>query len=103
MKKSSHKENDYCCDMRGMLSFLILFLLAKKSMHGQALAFELEQRKGVRPSPGTLYPALKSLKQEGLINEIQIGRNINLAITSKGRNVLHVAKLKFCRIFKDVI
>ena len=36
----------YCCDMRGMLGFLILFLLSKKSMHGQELADEIAKRKG---------------------------------------------------------
>ncbi|MDQ6668605.1 MAG: hypothetical protein M3Y53_10330 [Thermoproteota archaeon] len=36
----------YCCDMRGMLGFLILFLLSKKSTHGQELADEIAKRKG---------------------------------------------------------
>ena len=56
MKKNA---NESCCDMRGLLSFLILFLLSKKPMHGQEIANELERRKGIRPSPGTIYPALK--------------------------------------------
>ena len=57
----------YCCDMRGMLGFLILFLLSKKSMHGQELAEEIARRKGERPSPGTIYPALKGLREMGFI------------------------------------
>lgn len=47
----------YSCDMRGMLGFLILFLLSKKSMHGQELAEEIARRKGEKPRPGTIYPA----------------------------------------------
>ena len=62
-------KKDYCCDMRGMLSFLILFLLSKKPMHGQELANELRKRKGDKPSPGTIYPALKCLKEAGLIRK----------------------------------
>ena len=55
-----------CCDMRGMLGFLILFLLSKKPMHGQELAGEIANRKGEKkPSPGTIYPALKSLREAG--------------------------------------
>jgi len=48
--------DNYCCDMRGMLGFLILFLLSKKPMHGQELAEEIARRKGEKPSPGTIYP-----------------------------------------------
>jgi hypothetical protein len=36
--------NNYCCDMRGMLGFLILFLLSKKPMHGQEIADEIARR-----------------------------------------------------------
>jgi PadR family transcriptional regulator, regulatory protein PadR len=32
--------------MRGMLGFLILFLLSKKPMHGQEIAEEIARRKG---------------------------------------------------------
>src|SRR5215213_231630 len=58
-----------CCDMRGMLGFLILFLLSKEPMHGQALADEIAKRKGEKPSPGTIYPALKNLREAGFIME----------------------------------
>ena len=61
------KGDEICCDMRGMLSFLVLFLLSKSEMHGQEIAAELEKRKGERPSPGTIYPALKGLKESGFI------------------------------------
>ena len=40
--------------MRGMLGFLILFLLSKKPMHGQEIAEEITKRKGEKPSPGHL-------------------------------------------------
>jgi hypothetical protein len=53
-----------CCDMRGMLSFMILWLLTKKPMHGQMIANEIEKRKGIKPTPGTIYPALKNLNKK---------------------------------------
>ena len=37
------KRRRYCCDMRGMLSFMLLFLLSKNEMSGQELADELEK------------------------------------------------------------
>jgi len=92
----------YCCDMRGMLSFLILFLLSKKPMNGQEIAKELEKRKGEKPSPGTIYPALKNLKEENLIQEKKSGKTISYTLTKEGRESLKIAKRRFCKIFVDV-
>ena len=96
-------KDDYCCDMRCMLTFLILFLLSKKDMHGQEIADELEKRKGCRPSPGTIYPALKDLKEEELIREKRKGRIITYNLTPSGKKALSSAKEKFCRAFTDII
>ena len=60
------------CDMKGLLSYLILWNLSKKNMTGAEIAKELEKRKGTRPSPGTIYPALKELRNRGLINPEKI-------------------------------
>ncbi len=59
--------DDECCDMRGMLGFLILFLVSKKPMHGQEIAEQITKRKGEKPSPGTLYPAVKNLEKGSLL------------------------------------
>jgi len=95
----------YCggvCDMRGMLSFLILFILSKKTMHGQEIAEELSKRRGEKPSPGTIYPALKNLKEAGLIKEKKDGKTISYSLTEEGREVLKVAKQRFVKIFMGV-
>lgn len=92
----------YCCDMRGMLSFLILFLLSKKPMNGQEIAKELEERKGEKPSPGTIYPALKNLKEENLIQEKKEGKTITYTLTEDGKESLKISKKRFCKIFVDV-
>ena len=97
------KEYDYYCDMRGMLSFLILFLLSKKPMHGQEIAHEIGRRKGIKPSPGTIYPALKTLKEVGLIKEKKSGKKITYNLTNEGKQTLGIAKKRFCMIFTDVI
>lgn len=93
---------DYCCDMRGMLSFLVLFLLSKKRMNGQEIADEIGRRKGEKPSPGTIYPALKALKENGLIREEKEGKSIYYELTSEGKTGLKDAKGYFCRAFVDV-
>ena len=93
-----------CCDMRGMLGFLILFLLSKEPMHGQALADEIAKRKGEKPSPGTIYPALKNLREAGFIKEDKNkdGKTIVYSLTPRGESALKLAKRRFTRTFLGV-
>lgn len=98
----TEKPQGTCCDMRGFLSFLILFLLSKKPMHGQEIADELEKRKGERPSPGTIYPALKSLKESGFIHEEKEGNKVIYSLTLEGMDALKESKTRFCKTFTDV-
>ena len=62
-----------CCEMKGFLSFLVLRMVSKGNISGEGIREELKKRKGSRPSPGTVYPALKALKKMGLIEEIKKG------------------------------
>ena len=96
------KKNPCPCDMRGMLSFLILFLLSKKEMNGQELANELEKRRGDRPSPGTIYPALKALHESGQIKEKKEGKSITYTLTKDGEKTLEISKEIFCKTFIGV-
>ncbi len=91
-----------CCDMRGMLSFLILFILSKGPKNGQEIAEEIGKRKGSKPSCGTIYPALKSLKEGGLISEKKQGKAIVYTLTASGKATLGNAKEQFCRTFMGV-
>lgn len=90
------------CDMRGMLSFLILFLLSKKRMNGQEIAVELGKRKGEKPNPGTIYPALKKLRQKGLIVEKNEGKSITYGLSKAGKSELKEAICKFFKIFAGI-
>lgn len=96
------KKNIACCDMRGFLSFLILFLLSKQKMNGKQITDEIEKRKGEKPSPGTIYPALKSLREAGFIQEKKEGKEISYSLTDEGKKALKVAKDRFCRTFTDI-
>lgn len=92
----------YGCDMRGMLSFQILWLLSKRQMHGEAIAIEIEKRRGEKPKAGTLYPALKELKSSGLVSSRESGKLIVYSLTQEGRNSLKSAINYFCRAFGEV-
>ncbi|MBI4176778.1 MAG: PadR family transcriptional regulator [Candidatus Aenigmarchaeota archaeon] len=89
--------------MRGMLSFLVLFLLSKKPMNGSEIAREIERRKGAKPSPGTIYPALKGLREMGFVKEKKSGKTVTYSLTSKGKDALRLAKQRFCATFTDVL
>jgi DNA-binding PadR family transcriptional regulator len=92
-----------CCDMRGMLSFLILFLLSKKEMYGMELAEGIGRRKAEVPNPGTLYPALKGLEAQGLIKGYVRGKNKYYRLTPKGERELAEASRYFYQAYADVI
>jgi len=88
-----------CCDMKGFLSYLVLWILKKKSMNGADITKELEKRKGSKPSPGTIYPALKELKEKGLIISDD---NKVYSLTTKGKKELNKACSIFSKIFYDM-
>ena len=94
---------DETCDMRGMLSFLILWLLSGRPMYGQELACEIEKRRGEKPNPGTIYPALKDLSSRGLIMGKTLGRNTVYELTPAGRASLSKALEYFERAFGEII
>lgn len=92
----------YKCDMRGMLSFQVLCLLSKESMHGEQIAEEIGKRRGEKPKAGTIYPALKDLKQKGLIKGKKTGKIIVYSLTEEGRKTMKYAREYFCRAFGDI-
>jgi len=90
-------------DMKGYLSFLILWLLNKEPKSGMNLALEIERRKGTKPSPGTIYPALKELKKKCYIEEINCNSRGKLyQLTTLGEKALEKDCEAFCKIFYDL-
>lgn len=85
--------------MKGFLSYLILWNLKSRPKNGAEIAKDLERRKGVRPNPGTIYPALKELKQKGLIKS---DKNKVYSLTQKGEKEIKLACRNFCEIFYDM-
>ncbi len=88
-----------CCEMKGYLTYLILWILGTNRMNGAEIGRELEKRRGTMPSPGTIYPALKDLKNKGLID---VDNDKKYSLTSKGEKELSSACKFFCNIFYDV-
>ena len=91
-----------CCDMRGMLSFCILWLLSKGTMNGQEIAEELGKMRGTKPTPGTIYPALKDLRTKGLLQMEKKGRTTIYTLSVNGREGLERACRYFCNAFGEI-
>jgi len=71
---------------RGDVRAALLLLLAEEPRTGSGLMQEIEQRSdGVwRPSPGSVYPALQQLEDEGLVEPAGEGRKA-YTLTADGR------------------
>src|SRR5512141_2299277 len=72
--------------MRGDVRAAVLALLAEEPRHGYAIMSELTERSGGlwRPSPGSVYPALQQLQDEGLVSvEESEGRRV-FSLTGSG-------------------
>ena len=87
------------CRSKGFLFFLILWLVSRKSMTGAEIALELEKRKGKKPSPGTIYPVLKSMKERKVLS---IDENKRYTLTEKGKKSLEAHLDAFIRTFYDI-
>lgn len=72
---------------RGNVRAAILALLVERPMHGYEMISELERRTGGvwRPSPGSVYPTLQLLEDEGLISSEETGGRRRFTLTDAGR------------------
>jgi DNA-binding PadR family transcriptional regulator len=72
---------------RGDVRTAILLLLAEEPRNGYQLMGEIEDRsEGVwRPSPGSIYPALQQLEDEGLVRTVDTDGRKLFELTDAGR------------------
>jgi DNA-binding PadR family transcriptional regulator len=73
---------------RGNVRAAILALLAERPMHGYEMIQELEARtNGLwRPSPGSIYPTLQLLEDEGLVTGEESEGKRRFSLTDAGRS-----------------
>ncbi|HEX8804469.1 MAG TPA: PadR family transcriptional regulator [Acidimicrobiales bacterium] len=72
---------------RGDVRAALLALLAERPMHGYEMIQELDTRTGGlwRPSPGSVYPTLQMLQDEGLITSEETEGRKQFTLTDAGR------------------
>jgi DNA-binding PadR family transcriptional regulator len=71
---------------RGDIRSAILLLLAEEPRNGYGLMQEIEERSGGvwRPSPGSVYPALSQLEDEGLVRATEHDGRKSFTLTDEG-------------------
>jgi DNA-binding PadR family transcriptional regulator len=72
---------------RGDVRAAVLALLAEQPMHGYQIIHEIEERSGGswKPSPGSVYPTLQLLADEGLIAAEESNGRKTYSLTDAGR------------------
>lgn len=78
---------------RGDVRAAVLALLAEKPMHGYQIIHEIEERSGGswKPSPGSVYPTLQLLADEGLIAAEESQGRKTYSLTPEGRQAADAA------------
>ncbi len=72
---------------RGDVRTAVLALLAEQPMHGYQIIHEIDERSGGswKPSPGSVYPTLQLLADEGLISAEESNGRKTYTLTDEGR------------------
>ena len=72
---------------KGDVRSAVLSLLLEQPMHGYQIIREIEERSGGswKPSPGSVYPTLQLLTDEGLVQAEESGGRKTYSLTEEGR------------------
>ena len=71
-------------------------------MSGEEIRVEIEKRNGQKPSPGTIYPVLKTLSEYGWLQSKEHGKEKIYRLTKDGKRELAEATRRFISIFCDM-
>ena len=89
---------------RGDVRSAVLALLAEQPMHGYQIIQEIGRRSGGawKPSPGSVYPTLQQLEDEGLVRaQEQDGRRV-YRLTEEGQRVAKDRAEEFATLWEGV-
>lgn len=86
---------------RGDVRLAILALLAEEPKHGYQLIQEIAARSdgAWTPSPGSVYPALSALQDEGLIDDEKLDGRRVFNLTAAGREYVEANPEQLAKVF----
>ena len=89
---------------RGDVRAALLVLLAEEPRNGYGLMQEIERRSNGawRPSPGSVYPALQQLEDEGLARAVESGGRRAFELTDEGRAYVEEHRQTLAEPWADV-
>jgi DNA-binding PadR family transcriptional regulator len=73
---------------RGDVKFLVLDVLAEGPRHGYEIIGAIEEKRGFRPSPGSIYPTLQMLEDGSFVTSAEVEGKRVYTITDAGRALL---------------
>jgi DNA-binding PadR family transcriptional regulator len=73
---------------RGDMKYLVLETLTAGPRHGYEIILAIEQKRGFRPSPGSIYPTLQMLEDGGFVSSTEVEGKRVYTITASGRTLL---------------
>jgi DNA-binding PadR family transcriptional regulator len=73
---------------RGDVKFLVLEVLAEGPRHGYEIIRAIEERRGFRPSPGSIYPTLQMLEDGGFVTSAEVDGKRVYTLAESGRELL---------------
>jgi len=90
--------------LAGFIRLHVLHHAAKDAVYGHWMMEELREH-GYRISPGTLYPMLRGLERDGLLQvdgDLTISRKRLYRITPSGKEALNEARERLRELFHEV-
>jgi DNA-binding PadR family transcriptional regulator len=90
MSGSGKKSREISCFVpRGFLKTYLLEIMSEGPIHGYALMEKVQKNTGFwKPSPGTIYPLLRSLVKDGFVEIISgSSRRKEYRLTAKGKKL----------------
>jgi len=73
---------------RGSVKYDVLAVLADGPRHGYEIMLAIEERRGFRPSPGSIYPALQMLDDGDFVSSREVDGKRIYSITEAGSALL---------------
>ncbi|MEM3387596.1 MAG: PadR family transcriptional regulator [Nitrososphaerales archaeon] len=92
------REIRYKC-VRSFLDFIILGLIRKKPISGYDVITYIYDRFQILLSPGTVYPTLNTLEEQGLVSSFADSRKKLYTLTKKGENVINQMAIEYLKCY----
>lgn len=86
--RHGHGHGGFAQSERGSVKYDVLAILLDGPRHGYEIMLAIEERRGFRPSPGSIYPALQMLADGDFVSSREVDGKRIYEISDAGRTLL---------------